>query len=193
MIATAGLVRLHLEHRITARLTAPTYLHAVGQGALAIEIRTNDADTLRIVRAIDHRPSRLACLAERSLLRYLQGGCSAPIAVQSSFRSGNSVSNGIVNGTSNGTESDEDDGSGILELVGTLLHPKGGVEIRARHSGFASSDADAEAIGIIVAEKMLALGAGPLLKLIDEMQRAHGPSPAEAVNGVPVGDTKTLT
>ncbi|MCJ1382430.1 hypothetical protein MMC17_005543 [Xylographa soralifera] len=230
VIATAGLVRLNKEHRITARLTAPTYLHAVGQGALGIEIRSNDANTLRIISAIDHRPTRLACLAERSLLRYLQGGCSAPIAVQSSFRSGSSKLNGVANGTSNGEShglsngayngisnntshgtpngatngasigtsnsprtGERGEGSGTLELVGTILHPKGGVEIRARHSGFVSSDADAEAIGVTVAEKMLALGAGALLKLIDELQHAFGPPKAGVANGVPVGDTKTLT
>jgi len=133
------------------------YLHAVGQGSLGIEIRSKDEKTLELVKPLDHWPTRVRSLAERSLLRYLQGGCSAPIAVQSTF---SSASTGYTG------EGEAD----VLHLTGSLLHPAGGVEIRAHSSGVVKSDADAEAVGIAVAEQILELGGGALLALVKEPQ-----------------------
>lgn len=153
-MATAGIERLNIEHRITTRLSAPMYLHAVGQGALGVEIRSSDQKTMDIIKPIDHWPTRVRCLAERSLLRRLQGGCSAPIGVHSLFNSE----------------------AGSLYLVGTLLHPQGGVEIRAQHSGLVGSDDDAEAVGIVVADRILELGGGAILALVKDPQGLPAPS-----------------
>ncbi len=157
VIATAGLVRLNLEHRITARLSSPEFLHAVGQGALGIEIRPMDE------KPLDHWPTRCRCLAERSLLRYLQGGCSAAIGVQSSFKSC------ALAGTRADDSLKED---GILCLNGALLHPRGGIEIRAQNPYLLRSgmDADAEALGVVVAKQILELGGGALLALLKDPQ-----------------------
>jgi hydroxymethylbilane synthase len=161
VIATAGLVRLNLEHRITARLSSPEFLHAVGQGALGIEIRSTDEKTRELIKPLDHWPTRCRCLAERSLLRYLQGGCSAPIGVQSSFHNGTSVGSPVNHSLNKGD---------VLCLTGALLHPHGGVEIRARNSSLVRSDADAEALGVVVAKRILELGGGALLALLKDAQ-----------------------
>ena len=55
-------------------------LHAVGQGALAVECREGDAESLRAAAALAHRGTLLACVAERAFMRTLDGGCSAPVA-----------------------------------------------------------------------------------------------------------------
>lgn len=60
-------------------------LHAVGQGALALETRLGDEKILKLLRPLHDRESALACLAERSLMRTLEGGCSVPIGVETSW------------------------------------------------------------------------------------------------------------
>ena len=55
-------------------------LHAVGQGALAIEVRENDDYMQKIVQELHHRPTTMACIAERAFMKRLEGGCSAPVA-----------------------------------------------------------------------------------------------------------------
>lgn len=80
VLACAGLRRLELDARISAPLPAVEMLPAVGQGALGIETRVDDAETIEAVRQLDHKFTRLACLAERALLRSLGGGCQLPIA-----------------------------------------------------------------------------------------------------------------
>lgn len=82
ILAEAGLARMELNHRSTCLLSSPTLLHAVGQGSLGIEIRSSDEKTLELLKPLNHRESRLRCLAERSLMRALEGGCSVPIGVE---------------------------------------------------------------------------------------------------------------
>jgi hydroxymethylbilane synthase len=60
-------------------------LHAVGQGALALEVRVGDEDIMELIKPLDDSESSLACLAERSLMRTLEGGCSVPIGVETSW------------------------------------------------------------------------------------------------------------
>lgn len=85
ILAVAGLNRLGLGHRVTSCLDAPDMYYAVGQGALGIEIRTNDEKVMKLLSKINHNESFLSCLAERSLMRTLEGGCSVPIGVQTTF------------------------------------------------------------------------------------------------------------
>jgi hydroxymethylbilane synthase len=80
ILAAAGLRRLGWASRISAYLDTTEMLPAVGQGALGIETRAADAETIELVRALDHAPTRAACVAERALLRGLGGGCQLPIA-----------------------------------------------------------------------------------------------------------------
>jgi hydroxymethylbilane synthase len=80
ILAAAGLRRLGFERRINAALSHAEMLPAVGQGALGIETRANDARTAALVSLLDHAPTRAACTAERALLHALGGGCQVPIA-----------------------------------------------------------------------------------------------------------------
>ncbi|GJJ69722.1 hydroxymethylbilane synthase [Entomortierella parvispora] len=87
LLAAAGLQRLNLEGRITSKLPPDVMLHAVGQGSIGIECRADDAETLELIKPLDHLPTRLRCEAERSVMRILEGGCSVPIGVWTEFDS----------------------------------------------------------------------------------------------------------
>ena len=71
------------DERITQILDDPVILHAVGQGALGIECRSDDTETLALADTLDHLETRLRCSAERSYMRELEGGCSVPLGVSS--------------------------------------------------------------------------------------------------------------
>jgi hydroxymethylbilane synthase len=79
MLAQAGVVRLGWDERIGESLDPLMILPAVGQGALGIEIRENDPDTLQLLQALHHEDTAAATRAERSLLKTLEGGCQVPI------------------------------------------------------------------------------------------------------------------
>lgn len=89
ILAAAGILRMDWGARITQYLDSKTegggMLHAVGQGALAIEIREGDERVIKVLGALSNTPSTLAGLAERSLMRTLEGGCSVPIGVETTW------------------------------------------------------------------------------------------------------------
>lgn len=85
ILASAGLIRMGLENRITQRFTSDIMYHAVGQGALGLEIRKGDSRILQVLEKITDLESTVCCLAERALMRTLEGGCSVPIGVESSY------------------------------------------------------------------------------------------------------------
>jgi hydroxymethylbilane synthase len=90
VIAAAGLVRMNWQHRISQYLSHDNggILYAAGQGALGVECRAGDERVLQALQKIEHNDTVLACLTERSLLRELDSGCSAPIGVESTWASG---------------------------------------------------------------------------------------------------------
>lgn len=79
ILAKAGVTRLGWEQRITDILPFELMLPAVGQGALAIEIRAGDQRTEEMLGTLHHHPTAATVTAERALLRYLEGGCQIPI------------------------------------------------------------------------------------------------------------------
>ena len=79
VLATAGMNRLGVSDKITQILPPEIMLPAVGQGALGIEARVDDRETLRLVAALDDPESHEAVTAERALLRELEGGCQIPL------------------------------------------------------------------------------------------------------------------
>lgn len=79
ILAHAGVKRLGWTGRIAQLIPTELILPAVGQGALAIEIREDDYDTQRVVNALHHEETAAGVLAERALLRELEGGCQIPI------------------------------------------------------------------------------------------------------------------
>ncbi len=80
ILAQAGLERLGFTKHVTQVLPLGVMLPAVGQGALGLETRENDAATRAALAVLDHTPTHAAVLAERAMLAALHGGCLAPIA-----------------------------------------------------------------------------------------------------------------
>jgi len=81
VLAAAGLIRLGLSERITARLNPPLMYAAVGQGALGLECREDDAELRAILSRLDDPAARPRVTAERALLYTLRAGCHAPVGV----------------------------------------------------------------------------------------------------------------
>jgi len=79
LLAAAGLRRLGLGDRIVSFLDAPAWIAAPGQGAIAVQARTDDAGMTAVLAGLDHADTRTAITAERALLAALEGGCQVPI------------------------------------------------------------------------------------------------------------------
>jgi len=88
ILASAGLKRADYNNRISKRLLDDWY-YAVGQGALAIECRTNDKTITDLLRPIIDMKTTFECLAERTFMQQLEGGCSVPIGVKCSWNQDN--------------------------------------------------------------------------------------------------------
>lgn len=151
ILATSGLKRLGLTERICHEIDTDISLPAVGQGALAIECRADDTDVLNLLKPLNHEPSRLCVLAERAMNRHLQGGCQVPIA---------------------GFAVIEDD---KLTLTGRVGSVDGNVLLKAQQTNALTDDAQenehiANAMGITVAQALLAQGADDILKEIYRQQ-----------------------
>jgi hydroxymethylbilane synthase len=137
ILASAGLRRLGLGNRISAAIPTNEMLPAVGQGAVAIEVRRDNSVAMEAVDQLNHDPTRIACSAERSLLRMLGGGCQLPIAAHAVLRGDELVMEGLVASP---------DGSQIL-----------------RHQVSGPADA-AEDLGTSLAQHLISLGANSLLE-----------------------------
>jgi hydroxymethylbilane synthase len=87
VLAAAGLLRMGFGDRITQYLDKDNggIMHAVGQGALGVQVRIGDEATQTRVRRIEDRDASLACTAERAVMRVLEGGCSVPIGVETKW------------------------------------------------------------------------------------------------------------
>jgi hydroxymethylbilane synthase len=81
IVACAGLERLGLSHKISAILPPREFLPAPAQGALAVQIRTEDSELAEFVSQLDDKNSRITVEAERCILTSLHGGCSIPLGV----------------------------------------------------------------------------------------------------------------
>lgn len=81
ILAQAGLVRMGWEKRISQTIEPTDILYAVGQGALAVECRSNDVRILSMLQKLSCLETQCKILTERSFLKTLGGGCSAPVAV----------------------------------------------------------------------------------------------------------------
>jgi len=138
VLAAAGLHRLGLGGRITEYFTPNQMCPAVGQGALAIEIRRGDKRIENAIKPLDHAPTHSAVRAERALLRGLGGGCQFPIAAHA---------------CAEGTR---------LRLMGVV--PSLG-EPRALRAEAEGSMGDPESLGATVARQLLGQGARELLEL----------------------------
>jgi hydroxymethylbilane synthase len=103
VLACSGLVRLNLGERIRQRLDNEIMLPAIGQGALGIEIRCDDADTHRLISVLNDEDTYLCVSAERRINQLLGGGCHAPIAAHA-IRDKDSIAISALVGRLDGTD-----------------------------------------------------------------------------------------
>ncbi len=158
ILASAGLNRLGLSDRITARLAPSEMLTAVGQGALGIETRIDDQRTNLLLEPLNHWPTRYATEAERAVLRSLGGGCAVPIAAF-----------GRV---------EKNKKSGRLTLEALVADPEGRRVIRRLISG---QPEQAEELGARLAESLVSDGARKLLPKIGDQPQSF----AQTASGKP--------
>lgn len=151
IMAAAGLHRLGFQDRITQYFSTTEMCPAVGQGALAIEIRKGDERIARAVGPLDHAPTHAAIRAERSTLRRLGGGCQLPIAAHAI--------------------AEED----CLRMRGVVASPDGTKMIHATAPGFIN---DPETLGATVAESLLSQGALSILDLV-KAKHSHTEHPSK--------------
>jgi hydroxymethylbilane synthase len=85
VLAAAGLHRLALAPPHAHTLPVETFVPAVGQGILAVEVRADDVTTGRLARALDDGDTRSCALAERSYLRRLGASCNTPMAAHATL------------------------------------------------------------------------------------------------------------
>ncbi len=141
LLARAGVVRLGWGDRIGETIDAKHIMPAVGQGALALEIREGDERVRDIVSALHHRRTAQAVMAERSLLRALEGGCQVPIGTYARVEAG-------------------DDGNDILKLDAVVGSVDGKTVVRGKLHG---RPEDSESLGKELAHILIASGAGKIL------------------------------
>jgi len=96
VLAAAGVKRLDLESRITQYLDPEVMLPAAGQGALCVEIRTDDPATAAFVKPLDHTATRVVIAGERAFLNHLGGSCQIPIAAFGEIIQNRFVLRGLV-------------------------------------------------------------------------------------------------
>jgi hydroxymethylbilane synthase len=159
VLAAAGLQRMGLGARVSATLDGSAagggVFYAVGQAAIAVEVRAADARVRRLLaEAVPAGAARdwRACLAEREMMRRLEGGCSVPLGVEAHWAEG--------------------DGVGHLRLEGVVVSVDGTKSVKADATALVGDDEGAEKLGRHVAELLLEKGAGPILDAINA-QRLH--------------------
>ncbi|HXD32370.1 MAG TPA: hydroxymethylbilane synthase [Pyrinomonadaceae bacterium] len=136
LLAAAGLRRLGLTDRVSLAIDPAQMLPAVGQGALGLQTRSDDAPTNAIVGELNHPDTSVACEAERAFLRALGGGCQLPIAAHA-----------VVAGE-------------IVTVDGLVASRDGKTILRDQISGF---HGEADRLGTELAAKLLAGGARELI------------------------------
>ena len=158
ILATSGLKRVELSERIKQEIDIDISLPAVGQGALAIECRSDDEAVLELLKPLNDGQARIRLKAERALNRRLEGGCQVPIAAYAVIEKDSEPSDqqifqktlwlrGRV-GSEDGT---------------TLLKAEKRIELSGDQ---AAREAQAEQLGIEVADELLSLGADSILAAI---------------------------
>jgi hydroxymethylbilane synthase len=139
ILAAAGLLRMGFEERITSVLTPEQSLPSVGQGALGIECRTGDERVEQLLAPLLDQDTSLRVRTERAMNTRLNGGCQVPIAGYAEL------------------EGD------TIRMRGLIGYPDGSALYRSEQRGPVS---DPEALGVAVAEDLLAQGGGKVLSAL---------------------------
>jgi hydroxymethylbilane synthase len=147
ILAAAGLIRLDARQRITAYLEPPEWLPAAGQGAVAIQARSDDEEILALLRPLNHEPTSIATRAERAFLAALDGGCQVPIGA-------------LV--------------SADMTLHGFVSDVRGTTVVRGHRAVNAGSP---ERSGELLAGDLRSRGAGSLLMELRSAERVIAPQP----------------
>lgn len=139
VLAAAGLIRMGWQDQIAEYLSIDVCMPAVGQGALAIEVREDDTETLSLIEVLNDAATRSAVEAERALLRGIGGGCLTPIGAYASYE------------------------NGALKLRGVVVDPASHEVIRSEVEGAGDSPED---MGTQLAENLFSLGAGRVIEAV---------------------------
>eukprot|EP00762_Andalucia_godoyi_P005060 ANDGO_03941.mRNA.1 Porphobilinogen deaminase len=137
ILAAAGLKRLNLESRIKCLIPSEEMMHAVGQGAIAVQTRSDNAPLRSLFETINCSSTWNRVMAERSLLRTLEGGCRVPIGVRSAF----------------------DEKTGVVELVGRVVAADGSKVVEGAAQG-----SDPKEVGRRLGEQLKSQGAMEILR-----------------------------
>jgi hydroxymethylbilane synthase len=137
VLAFAGLKRLGLEAEITEVISTSRSLPAVGQGVLAIQCRTEDAEVRHLLAPLEDAATRVAVTAERAFMARLEGGCTVPLA-------GHATVEGAT-----------------VHLRGLVGRPDGSKVVQGSRSGPVET---ALSLGEALAEELLSQGAAEILK-----------------------------
>lgn len=139
ILASAGLIRLGFAQRIASFIEPEQSLPAIGQGAVGIECRVDDARVNALLEPLLDVDTATCVRAERAMNHRLNGGCQVPIAGYATLQGGE------------------------LYLRGLVGDPDGSLIIRAEARG---APQEAEAMGLELANELLARGAGPILQAL---------------------------
>ncbi|KAL2132117.1 hypothetical protein VTI74DRAFT_4206 [Chaetomium olivicolor] len=154
ILAAAGLLRMDLGARIAQYLDSNTegggMLHAVGQGALGLEIREGDERMEEIVKAVLDRKTMMEGFAERAVMRTLEGGCSVPIGVETSWV--------------------EEGEKKKLRLRATVVSLDGKEAVYSERTEEITSLEQAETMGRQLAQKLAGMGAQ---KILDDINKGR--------------------
>jgi hydroxymethylbilane synthase len=157
ILAAAGLLRLEFGARIAQYLDSSTegggLLHAVGQGALGLEVREEDERMKEMLKAVEDTPTMMACFAERAVMRTLEGGCSVPIGVETTWV--------------------EEGEKKKLRLRAVVVSLDGSKAVEDEATEEIASLAQAETMGKELAQKLAGMGAQQILDDINK-GRASG-------------------
>ncbi|HUU81257.1 MAG TPA: hydroxymethylbilane synthase, partial [Acidobacteriota bacterium] len=96
ILAAAGLKRLGFSNRVSQIIPVEQVLPAIGQGALGLEVRRHDEDTLHLLDFINHESTEVTVKCERAFLKELEGGCQVPIAALAQVDEGCLILQGMV-------------------------------------------------------------------------------------------------
>ncbi|KAL7909023.1 porphobilinogen deaminase-like protein [Trichoderma velutinum] len=148
IMSAAGLERVGLKHRINQYLGSKDggIFHAVGQGALGLEIRKGDTKILELLDKLADEKSTLACLAERSLLYTLEGGCTVPIGVETEW---------------------VDESNHLLRMRAIVVSLDGTQSVEDSIDATVNTNDEARKLGQELAERLVKAGADAILKEIN--------------------------
>ncbi|XP_058865577.1 porphobilinogen deaminase-like isoform X3 [Acipenser ruthenus] len=175
ILAAAGLRRMGWESRVSQLLGPEDCMYAVGQGALAVEVRARDRDILDMVSVLHDPETVLRCVAERAFLRHLEGGCSVPVAVHTEIKDSQLYMTGAVFSL--------DGSDSIKETMQTSLvmdtQEEEGSSDDPQHVGITARNvcsrdqASAEKLGVDLACLLLSKGAREILTVARQLNDAR--------------------